>query len=132
MVRGEPAAGNNTVHMHMIMKLLIPGMEYLDDSGCCAEVLFVFREFQKCFGAASVEKPIEKLLVAVKQGIQFMGKGKYHMKVRGVNHLGPAPVDPDFFLYGLAVGAVAATAGILMEFDMAAVRALGKIDSKFS
>lgn len=131
MARGEPAAGNNTVHMHMIMKLLVPGMEYLDDPGCCAEVLFVSGEFQKCFGAASVEKPIEKLLVAVKQGVQFMRKGKHHMEVRGVNDFRPAFIHPDLFLHGLAAGAVAVAAGIIVELGMPAVRALGNIDPKF-
>ncbi len=131
MVRGQAAAGNNTVHMHMISDLLIPGMEYLDDPGCCAEVLFAFGKFQKCFGAASVEKAIEKLLVAVKQGIQIMRKGKNHMEVRGVNDFSPAFIHPGLFLHGLAVGAVAVTAGIIVEFNMAAVRALGKIDPKF-
>lgn len=131
MAGGKSAAGNNTVHMHMISDLLVPGMEYLDDPGCCAEVLFAFGKFQKCFGAASVEKAIEKLLVAVKQGIQIMRKGKNHMEVRGVNDFSPAFIHPDLFLHGLAVGAVAVTAGIIVEFNMAAVRALGKIDPKF-
>lgn len=42
MIGGKSSAGNNTMHMHMIIDLLVPGMEYLDDTGCCAEVLFAF------------------------------------------------------------------------------------------
>ena len=45
MIRCKPAAGNDTVHMDMVEHFLIPGMEDLYDAGCCAEVLFVCREF---------------------------------------------------------------------------------------
>lgn len=41
MVRSQSAAGNDTVHMHMVANFLIPGMEYLDDPGSCAEILSV-------------------------------------------------------------------------------------------
>ena len=40
-VRGNPAAGNNTVHMYMVVKLLVPGMEYLDDAGSCSKIFFI-------------------------------------------------------------------------------------------
>lgn len=40
-VRGKAAAGEDTVHMHMVEYLLVPGMEYLDDAGLGAQVFFV-------------------------------------------------------------------------------------------
>ncbi len=54
-----------------------------------------------------------------------MREGKDHMKVRRVNDFGPTVIHPKFGHNSLAVGAAAVTAGIVMEFDMAAVLALG-------
>ena len=44
LIRGNPAAGNDTVHVHMVAHLLIPGMEYLDDARRCAEIFFIRRK----------------------------------------------------------------------------------------
>ena len=79
-----------------------------------------------------MEKPIEQLLVAQEQRIQFMWKSEYHMEVGGIYDFRPAFVHPDFLIYSLAVGAAAAVAGIIVEFHMPTVRALGNIDSEFS
>ena len=65
----EPAAGNNAVHMYMVGKFLIPCVEHLDDTGCCPEPLLIRRQFQKCFGAASVKEIIQKLLVTVNERV---------------------------------------------------------------
>lgn len=130
MVFCQSAAGNDAVHMYMISEFLIPGMKNLDDPGCCAEPLFTGRKFKKCLGAASVQKGIEKPLVAVKQGIQFMRKRKDHMKVRGVDDFSSALVHPDFFVDGLTVRAVTVTAGIIVELQMATVLTLRNVDAK--
>lgn len=124
MIRGQSPAGYDAVHMYMVIQLLIPGVKDLDDPGCCTEPFFIFREFYKCLCTASVQKGIEKLLVTVDQGVEFMRKSKYHMKVRGVDHLSTAFVYPDLLVDGLAVGAVAVSTGVIVEFQMAAVRAL--------
>ena len=130
MVRCKPAAGNNTMHMHMIEHFLIPGMDDLYDTGCCAEVLFARREFQKGPGAASVEQSIEELLVTVDKAVQLMGKSKDDMEIRRIYHFSPPLIHPDFLIHSLAVGAVAVAAGIVMEFGMPAVGALGNVDAK--
>ena len=51
---------------------------------------------KKRFGAASVEKPVEKLLVAQEQWVQFMRKGENHMEVGGIDDFCPAFVHPRF------------------------------------
>ena len=79
-----------------------------------------------------MEKPVEKLLVAQEQWVQFMRKGENHMEVGGIDDFCPAFIHPDLFEDSLAVGAVAVAAGIIVEFRMPAVRALGNIDSEFS
>lgn len=127
MIFCQPAAGNDTMHMYVIANLLIPGMEDLDDPGCCVEPLWIGRKFKKCLGTASVQKCIEKLLVTVNQGVELMWKCKYHMKVRGVNHFCPAFVHPDLPVGVLAVWTAAISAGVVVEFQMATVRALGNV-----
>jgi len=90
----ESTAGNDAMHMHMIFKFLVPGMEHLDDTGCCPEVLPVSRELQKGFGAAFVEQPIQTHLVTIDKRIQLMWKCEHHMIVGGINHFCPAFVYP--------------------------------------
>lgn len=43
MVFCQSAARDDTVHMHMVIDLLVPGVEDLDDSGCCAEIFLIRR-----------------------------------------------------------------------------------------
>lgn len=40
-VLGESAAGNNAMDMWVEIEFLSPGVQYLDNAGCCAEVLNV-------------------------------------------------------------------------------------------
>lgn len=75
-----------------------------------------------------MEETIKELLVTVDQGVQLMGEGKYHMKIRGVYDLGPAAIYPEFLIHCLTAGAVAVVTGIIMELEMPAVRAQGGID----
>ena len=44
-----------------------------------------------------MEKGVEQLLVTVKEWVEFMRKCKDHMEIRGINDLGTALIDPDFF-----------------------------------
>ena len=77
-----------------------------------------------------MEEVIEKPLVTIQKRIEFMGKCKNHMEIRGINHFGPAFIDPDFLIDGLAVRTVAVAAGILVEFHMSAVGAEGDVDAE--
>jgi len=78
-------------------------------------------------GTAFVKEAIKELLVAVKQGIEIMWECKYHMEIRGIDHLCPAFVYPDFLIDSLAARTAAVSAGIIVELDMPAVRALGNV-----
>ena len=44
-VRCEPSSGNDAMHMHMVVDLLVPGMEYLDDARHRPEMLLIGRKF---------------------------------------------------------------------------------------
>lgn len=128
----QSATGNDAVHVDMVLKLLVPGMKDLDDTGCCAEILFVRSQFKKSFGRASVKESVEEALVAVDKGVQFMWKGKDHMEIRGIHDLSPALIDPELRIDSLAVRAVAVPAGIVVYLNMAAVRTAGEIVTEFS
>ena len=54
------------------------------------------------------------------------------MKIGGINYLSPAFICPYLPINRLAVRAVTVPAGIIMEFGMSAVRALGNVDAKGS
>lgn len=127
----KPAAGNNAVHVHMVIEFLVPSVENLDNSGSCPEILSVSRQFEKCLSTAAVKEAVEQLLVAVNEGIQFMRKSEYYMKVRGIDHLSPAFIHPDFFKNSLAVGTVAVTAGIVMNLHVSTVIAPAYITAEF-
>ena len=45
MIRSDPAAGYDAVHVYMVIQLLVPGMKDLNDPGRCAEPLFISGEF---------------------------------------------------------------------------------------
>ena len=77
-----------------------------------------------------MEEAIEKLLVTIQKRVEFMGKGKNHMEIRGINHLGPAFIHPDFLIDGLAAWTVTVAAGIIVEFQMPAVGAEGDVDAE--
>ena len=129
-VRSKPASGDDTVHMDMIVQFLIPCVEHLNDPGLCTKVFFVGSQFQKRLGTASMEQPVEKLLITVDQRVEFVRKCEYHMKVRGINDFRPAFIHPDFFQDGLTVGAIPVAAGIIVELCMSAFHALTDIDSE--
>lgn len=71
-----------------------------------------------------MQKIIQELLVAVDQRVQFMRKGKYHMEVRGINDFRFPLVYPDLLLNSLTVWAVPVPAGIVMDLQMSAFRAV--------
>ena len=53
-----------------------------------------------------------------------MGKREHHMKLRGINDLGPTFIHPDFLQDCLAVRAVTVAAGVIMYFYVSAIRTL--------
>ena len=53
------------MHMHMVIQLLVPGMEDLDNARHSAEVFRIGRKLQERLRTACMQEPVEKLLVAV-------------------------------------------------------------------
>jgi len=118
--------------MRMEVQFLPPSVKYLDDTRCCAEILMISGQLQKCLGGASVQKGIQKLLIGINQSNQFSGNGKDHMKIRCIHDLCLSPVDPDFFKDCLTVRAVAVAIGIIVKIGVATVITGTDITAKFS
>lgn len=68
-IGGKSASGDDAMHMDVVRQILRPCMKDLDDTGCCAEILLIRREFEKCFSAASVKDPVKELLITVDKGV---------------------------------------------------------------
>ena len=128
--RGKASAGDDAVHMDMVIQFLVPGMEDLDDPRLGAEIFLVRAKFQESFRTAFMEQAVKAFLVGINQGIEFMGEGKHHMEVGGVNDFRPAFIHPDFFEDCLAAGTVPVPAGIIMELHAAAFGACTDIDAE--
>lgn len=122
VVRSEPSSGDDAVHMDMVVQFLVPGVEDLDDTRSGTKIFLVSRQFQESFSTAFMEQTVKKLLVTIDQGVQFMRKSEHHMEIGSINDFCPAFVHPDLFIHSLTVGAVTVTAGIIVDFDMAAIR----------
>lgn len=121
VVPGQPAGGDDAVHVDMVKELLVPGMEDLDDAWGRAKELIIGGEFQEGLGTAFMEEAVKKLLVAIEKGIEFMGQGKNDMEVRGIDDFGTPLIHPDFLIDSLAVRAVTVSAGIIVDFGISAV-----------
>lgn len=122
MICSQAAAGDDTVHMDMIVQFLIPCVQYLNNPREGTEVFGIGRQLQQSLGRTSMEETVKKLLVAVQQIVQFMRDRKNDMEIGRIDDLGAPGIDPYFFFHGLAVGAVAIAAGIIVVFCVTAVR----------
>lgn len=79
-----------------------------------------------------MQKIIQELLIAADQGVQLMRKGKHHMEVRGINDFRFPLVYPDLLQNSLTVWAVPVPAGIVMDLQMSAFRAVADVVPQLS
>lgn len=113
--------------MWMVIQLLSPGMQNLDDPGAGSQILRVSGKFQKGMGRAGMHKPVKEFLVCIDQRIELGRNGEDNMEIRGVDYLRPALIDPYFLEDGLAVWAVTVTAGIGMGNHVSTIIADRKV-----
>jgi hypothetical protein len=81
--------------MDMIVKLLVPGVEDLDDTGNGAEELPVCGKLKDGLRRALMEERVKELLIAEHQRIELMRKGKNQMEVGGTDDFRAAFIGPD-------------------------------------
>lgn len=79
-----------------------------------------------------MQKRIQKLLVTVNQGIQFMWKGKDHMKVGRIDDFGSPFINPDFFKDRLAIRTVAIPTRIIVDLPMSAIGTQANVTAEFT
>ena len=78
---------NDGMNMRMVVELLPPCMENLDNTGNRTEKFFVSRKLQDCFSGTSMDEIVEQFLICIEQRIQLSGDGKDKMVVGSVNDL---------------------------------------------
>jgi hypothetical protein len=132
LIRGNSSAGDDAVHVDVVIQFLIPGMEHLNDTGLGTKIFFVRAQFQKGLGAALVKQSVKLGLVSVKQRIQLMRQSKDNVIVRCVDDLRTAFVNPQFLFHGLTVGTVAVATGIVVDLKVSAVITAGNVVTELS
>lgn len=119
-VFGQARTGNDAVHVGMIVQLLSPGVEHLNDARGGTEVFRICRQFQECLGCTAVQQGVHQLLVGQEERVQFVRNRKNHMEIGRIDHFTAACIDPDFLEDRLTVWAVAVAAGIVVDPDISA------------
>lgn len=109
-VTGQAVPGNDAVDMGMVVQLLAPGMEQLDDAWHGTKVFFIRRKLENGLRYALMQERIKHILVRIDHGIQFGRYGCDKMEVSGVDHFRSPAVDPGLLENGLADRAVAIAA----------------------
>ncbi len=66
--------------MDVIAEFLIPGVKNLQDGKHSAKPFEIRGKLKQGFGAATMQKVVQKLLICVKERIQLMRDRKDHMK----------------------------------------------------
>ena len=84
MIPGEPARGNDTVHVGMQEQVLPPGMQDGDHPDLSAQVFRVGCDFQQGLSAGSEQPIVKQTLIFQGQQVEFVRHGKDHVEVAGV------------------------------------------------
>ena len=69
------------MQMWMQVEFLSPGVQDGEEANLSFEVLPAGRRFEKRLRGGSEQQVVDHGLVLQRQGSQFVGQGKYHMKV---------------------------------------------------
>ena len=117
--------------VRVVVKLLVPCMENLDDSRSGAKVFRVLRKLHYGLSHASVEEAVQVPLVGEEKRPELRGAGEDGMVVRGVYDLRAPFVHPELPFHGTAYGAVPVRAGVVVFADKAAVAAYFYIEAAF-
>lgn len=100
-----------------------PRYENLDDGRSSAEIFIVTGKFEKNLSGAFMHERVKGFLVGKDKRIELSRKSENDMKIRHVKDFSSASIDPDFLEDSLTVGAVTVAAGVVMNFNMAAIGA---------
>ena len=89
--------------MRMVVQLLAPCVQDLNDTGSCSEISLIISKFQDSLGSTAVYQTVHLPLVGINNGIKLFGECEDQVKIRSVNHLTFALINPDLLHDGLTV-----------------------------
>jgi hypothetical protein len=111
--------------MNMGLELLIPGMQHSHKAWFPPE--FIFTERYQCLRDGLKEDGEHHGFVLEDEGIELMGKGKYHMEVGNGQQFGCSFFKPSLSGDVLTFWAVPVTAGMIPDALSAALIAARKV-----
>jgi hypothetical protein len=80
-VRGQSAAGYDTVHMRVVQEILSPSVQDGDKSDLDAQMLGISGKFEQSLRNRTEQNVIKGLLIPQDKRIKFPWNGKNHMEV---------------------------------------------------
>jgi hypothetical protein len=105
-------------------------MENADIPDISAKIFAVCSQFPKGVGCGMIKSVIQKLLVAVDNGVQFLRNSEYYMEVWCIQYIFPAGIHPLFLWKLLAHGTAPVTTGIIVDRNTTAILTDTGIDTK--
>ena len=111
-VLGDAPAGDQTVDVGVIVKLLRPGMKNGEYADGAADMAPIAGEFDDRLGGRLHQHGVTIALVGTQHGAQFLRHRHGDVKVWRGQHLRLAGLEPAFDLVGMALGTAPVLAGM--------------------
>ena len=116
--RRERPAGDHAVEVDVGSELLVPGVKQSDETDLASEsIVRIFPEGLQRLAGGTEKKVIDGFLIVhhLGDGVQLVWEGENHVEIGHGQQLGPASLHPAGAGHGLALGAVAVAAGVVVD-----------------
>jgi hypothetical protein len=114
-VRRERAAGEDAVDVHVLRKILAPGVEHGGHAEVTAEVTRIASEAQERRCRTLKEQAIDEPRVTLRQRIERVGQREDDVEIRNGQHLASARGEPALGGHALTLRAVAIATGVVRD-----------------
>jgi hypothetical protein len=112
------------MYMRVKPELLIPGVQYAEETDLRTEMFGIASNFQESFRAASKQQVVEDLFILQSEWRQLTRKGEDHMHVARREKLPPTCLEPTVAGTALTLRAVPVATGVVRDGAMPAADAL--------
>ncbi len=124
-VSGQGAPRDETMEMEVLREGLAPGVEHRGDADRAAQMPRVAPEGEQRVGGRAEEQRVEHARIALRAGVEGVGHGEDHVKVRDRQEVGFARGEPPFLGERLTLRTMAIAAGVVRDaYGAAAVTRL--------
>src|SRR5207245_7048110 len=114
-VLGERAAGDDTVQMQVLGEILAPGVQNRRAADIAAEMARIAGEGGERGRDRAEEQRVDDARIALSEWVQRVRQREHHVEIVDGEQLGAPGGEPALFRQGLALRAVAVTAGVVGE-----------------